>query len=133
MTRCNSCGEDLRCRSCGAEYKGRRQDGMGTYVKPGTPLSVDEGTIYEVAKKALIVRPYGVTRRQVSAELFAQVPRPTRESSKEFDSHYCQAELSRLVGRGMLNARKMERGNALLYFLPPVPSKPLDTYHSQSP
>ena len=118
MTRCNSCGEDLHCRSCGAEYKGRRQDGMGTYVKPGTPLSVDEGTIYEVTKKALVARPYGVTRRQVSGELFAQIPLPTRESSKEFDAHYVQAELSRLVGRKMLSARKMDKGNALLYNLP---------------
>ena len=67
--------------------------------------------------EAIKVWSYGLTVRQMSGHIFSKQPRPTRESGKEWNAHYVQAELSRLVGRKLLSARKMEKGNALLYNL----------------
>lgn len=118
MTRCHGCGESLHCRNCGEEYKGRRQDGQGTYVKPGTPITRDEASMLKMFGEAIKQWPYGLTVRQMSGYIFSISPRPMRESGKDWNAHYVQAELSRLVGRKMVHAVKMEKGNALLYSLP---------------
>ena len=115
MTTCQSCGEPIRCRGCGAEYQGRREEGRGSYVPKGTPLSKNEEVILEVFKEAIKAYPYGCTRRQISGVLFNSKPLPVMESGKSWDAHYVQSCLSRLLGRGLISARKMEKGNALLY------------------
>jgi hypothetical protein len=95
---------------------------MGTYVKPGTPITADEQSMMKMFRQAIVKWPYGLTVRQMSSYIFSVSPRPMRESGKDWNAHYTQAELSRLVGRGLLKARRMERGNALLYSLPIVVS-----------
>jgi hypothetical protein len=122
MTKCHSCGETLHCRSCGEEYKGRRADGQGSFVPRGTPLSKNEATLLVVFNEAIKQYSYGCTIRQLQQVLFGMNPRPMRESGKDWNAHYIQADMSRLVGRRLVLASKMQKGNALLYTLPMVVS-----------
>lgn len=87
-------------------------------MKEGTPLSKNEAMLFEIFRETFRIYPYGATIRQIEGVLFSKNPRPTRASSKSWNAHTLQADMSRLTGRGLVSARKMDRGNALIYSLP---------------
>ena len=86
----------------------------------------------QMFREAIKLWPYGLTVRQMSGHIFSKTIRPMRESGKDWNAHLVQAEMSRLVGRKLIRARKMDKGSALLYELPLVLGMSQDIPHRQS-
>lgn len=95
----------VTCPNCGAEIKIRRI-GEGTSIDPATPLSANEQILLQVLQAH--VEPLSV--RQIERILFE---RGIRRHGRQWNYHLIQADLSRLVGRGLVEMIRSK--NIFLY------------------
>lgn len=117
MTICHGCGEELRCRNCGDLFKGRRPDGAGTYVPPGTPLNEKEAWLLT------FIRAFSVPMdRHKIQDLIYPKGVPHETLPKGWSDHVIQVTLSTLVGRKLVYMDAKQ--NPPTYRA--LPSKPLE-------
>ena len=101
---------EFECKECGTVNwvrcdKKRREDGKGTYVPPGTPISLNERRLLDFLRK----QDKALTWRQLRPMLNDKGVRYAKGDLENFwGDHDVQRTVSTLTGRGLVRATKVK-------------------------